>query len=268
MCFSNLTRMLLAAAMLVPAGSLLAQNGGAGASAFKGQYFFQTEGQLMNATQAPHVENIGSFVVDGNGNVVSGVEDFNSTRERFVSLPITGGSYTLDASGTGTLTLITSSLTQVFNLYVPAGSISSGAKTARIIETDGAIVNSNGTITQQTTVAFTSASDAGRYTFSLKAETYDSTGSLSDLLTTGDLNLGIAGDVTGTYSATLGGVQQVATTAFSATASSPSIATGRFTFLFGGIHYAGYIIDAKDFNLISLDLSTDDSPLFHGSANR
>jgi len=268
MRLSIITRMLLTAAVLVPCGSLLAQNGGAGASAFSGQYFFDIEGQLMNSPQAPHAENLGSFFVDGNGNVVSGVEDFNSTSYRFTALPITGGSYTLNASGTGTLKLITSSMTQVFNLYIPGGSVSTGAKTARIIETDGAIVNASGTVALQTTSAFTSASDAGRYTFSLNAETYDSTGSLSDLLTTGDLNLGLAGDVTGTYSATLGGVQDVSSTSFTATASTPSTATGRFAFLFGGIHYAGYIVDAKDFDVISLDPWADATPLFHGAASR
>jgi hypothetical protein len=76
-------------------------------ASLKGQYAFMTNGESFasGATAANPLARTGSFTADGAGNISGGVEDVNAAGTTSLALPITGGSYTVNADGRGTLTL-------------------------------------------------------------------------------------------------------------------------------------------------------------------
>lgn len=85
-------------------------------AALSGQYSYFFKG--ISATPPPAgtsslVAFAGAFTADGNGNIISGEEDFNSPRGAMEQLPVTG-SYTLDQNGDGSLTLTTAAGSQSF----------------------------------------------------------------------------------------------------------------------------------------------------------
>ncbi|HEX8814855.1 MAG TPA: hypothetical protein VF753_05080 [Terriglobales bacterium] len=87
-------------------------------SSLKGQYTYQIEGYDLNNNGAPYRE-AGYFVADGNGNLTSGSDDFAEAGGSGVQNTSTTGSYSVNADGTGSLTMnnlnggITFSLTLV-----------------------------------------------------------------------------------------------------------------------------------------------------------
>ncbi len=71
-----------------------------------GQYAFVTNGEsFTGGLSATPLARTGSFTADGMGNIKTGVEDVNAAGTTSLALPITGGSYTVNADGRGTLTL-------------------------------------------------------------------------------------------------------------------------------------------------------------------
>jgi hypothetical protein len=82
-------------------------------ASLKGQYVFVTNGEVFatGATTATQLARTGVFNADGQGNISGGVEDVvNGLGMTSLALPISRGSYTVNADGRGTLTLnITSS---------------------------------------------------------------------------------------------------------------------------------------------------------------
>lgn len=81
--------------------------GGFTNASLKGQFAFVTNGEVIDTsgTETP-LARTGSFIADGNGNITSGVEDVAEPGvPANVDIAITGGTYTINADGRGTLTL-------------------------------------------------------------------------------------------------------------------------------------------------------------------
>src|SRR5258708_31862142 len=71
-----------------------------------GQYAFVTNGEsFTGGLSAAPLARTGSFTADGMGNIKTGVEDVNAAGTTSLALQITGGNYTVNADGRGTLTL-------------------------------------------------------------------------------------------------------------------------------------------------------------------
>ena len=75
-------------------------------ASLNGQYAFATNGESFSGgVNATPLARVGSFTADGTGRILTGVEDVNAPGTTSLALPITGGSYTVNADGRGTLTL-------------------------------------------------------------------------------------------------------------------------------------------------------------------
>jgi len=75
-------------------------------ASLKGQYAFVTNGEsFTGGLSATPLARTGSFTADGIGNITGGVEDVNAAGTTSPALQITGGNYTVNADGRGTLTL-------------------------------------------------------------------------------------------------------------------------------------------------------------------
>jgi hypothetical protein len=75
-------------------------------ASLNGQYAFITNGEVFGGTTVNQLARVGSFTADGLGNIKGGVEDVNQVSVGVSpALAITGGSYTVNADGRGTLTL-------------------------------------------------------------------------------------------------------------------------------------------------------------------
>jgi hypothetical protein len=111
-----LTALVAAAAVWIAAcssgGNTIAPpppSGKYGASSLKGTYAFVTSGEVITtgATSATPFSRTGSFTANGSGVIQGGVYDLvNAGGSSTASgpIPITGGSYTVNADGRGTLT--------------------------------------------------------------------------------------------------------------------------------------------------------------------
>lgn len=75
-------------------------------ASLNGQYAFVTNGEsFTGGVSATPLARTGSFTADGTGNITGGVEDVNAAGAVSPAIQITGGSYTVNADGRGTLML-------------------------------------------------------------------------------------------------------------------------------------------------------------------
>jgi hypothetical protein len=114
------------------------------AASLKGSYAFVLSGQDGGG----FFTRVGSFTADGAGSITGGVQDFNSgLPQETVTLPITGGSYTINTNGKGTVSLIDSA--ETIQVSVVLTATTSGL----ITQTDGTATGS-GNFTAQDTSTF------------------------------------------------------------------------------------------------------------------
>jgi hypothetical protein len=75
-------------------------------ASLKGQYAFVSNGEaITSSSTATQLARTGSFIADGLGGITGGLEDVNAAGLYTPALQISGGSYTVNADGRGTLTL-------------------------------------------------------------------------------------------------------------------------------------------------------------------
>jgi hypothetical protein len=132
-------------------------------ASLNGQYAFVTNGEsFTGGVSATPLARVGSFTADGTGKILTGVEDVNAAGTTSLALPITGGSYTVNADGRGTLTL---QLAQTFiNFGITLTSTNDGLM---IDETSNANQSSTGSgnFTKQSAGSFQVSGIAGPYVF-------------------------------------------------------------------------------------------------------
>ena len=132
-------------------------------ASLKGQYAFVTNGEVFAGTVVNPLARVGSFTADGAGNITGGVEDVNEASVGVTpAIAITGGSYTVNADGRGTLTLQLAQTSIDFGITLT--SINDGLLIDETSNTNQSSTGS-GNFTKQNAGSFQVAGIAGPYVF-------------------------------------------------------------------------------------------------------
>jgi len=212
-------------------------------SSLQGQYAFSMSGSEIASsglTSSNLFTRIGSFTADGKGNITGGAEDINLVTGAN-EFTFSGGSYTVNGDGRGTLSLIDSSGTLTFSITLTSSS--NGYMVA--MPTDGLSTASGGFVKQDAS-AFLVSGISGNYAFDLSG--LDSTGVPRSVVgqffsnSAGQFTTGFDDDNDGAVIANNG--NQAITGSYAADGLNPSDLTnfGRGTFILGGITGVFYIV--------------------------
>jgi hypothetical protein len=242
------------------ASATVAVTGIATNASLTGQYGFILNGS--DAAGNPY-SMAGSVTLDGNGNVTTGVEDYNAPSEAVTVTDdvITGGSYSIAANGTGTMTLNCTS-TAVGVAGVQTLGLAVVNNNHVLINEFDAADTASGSLDLQTASAFTQASLTGGYSFAVSGAesgipyvfggvtTFDGNGNISN--TTIDV------DVAGTP-----GLGEPFT---GDTYTAPD-ANGRGTGSLGGLNIAYYIVQAEVVRFVTIDAPVQGTGTFFGQGS-
>lgn len=225
-------------------------------SSLKGQYTFSMAGEDGGGFS---IARVGSFIADGAGNIRSALEDVNDEGTAVQTVTFTGGTYSIDANGHGTITFTQGTTALGLNLVMT--TVSDGL----LIQTDlNATSSGNFTLASATTPAnFSLSQISGNYVFDVSGV---------ETTTNGDVGLSMLGQLKTNGSSVAGGVldENDGTTAPSgplAIASGNSYqldptngnganfgrGTISFTTSLGTFNFVFYIVDATRFKLLEVD---------------
>jgi hypothetical protein len=126
-----------------------------------GQYAFSLSGTDSNGFYAA----AGSVILDGNGNVTSGEEDFADATGAQPTATLTG-TYSISNNGQGTMTLNSSNTKLGVSGVQTLGFVVVGSQEALLIEFDSS-ETSHGTLQLQTPSSFSQSAITGNYSFTL-----------------------------------------------------------------------------------------------------
>ena len=137
--------------------------GGYTLASLKGQYAFMTNGEVTSGSTPVSLARVGSFTADGTGKINGGVEDVSvSGAVTTATLIGNTSSYTMNADGRGTLTLVLP--TASINFAITLTSTSGGLMIDETSSSSQASTGS-GNFVKQNNAFFTVASVAGPYVF-------------------------------------------------------------------------------------------------------
>jgi hypothetical protein len=140
--------------------------GGYTVASLNGQYVFTTSGEVFNGSAEVNLARTGVFNANGQGSITGGVEDVNASGTVTPAVQISGGSYTVNADGRGTLTLNLNAngTASAINFAIVLTSTNDGLM---IDETSSQTQASTGSgnFTKQTGGPFTLSSVTGPYVF-------------------------------------------------------------------------------------------------------
>ncbi len=196
---------------------------------------------------------VGSFTVNGAGQVMGGVEDVNSgTIPGSTTLTFSGGSYTLESNGKGTLNLTNQTGTLGFSIVMTS------ANGGLVTQTDGIATASGNFTVQDTTTFSTFPNDInGPYVFDVSG--LDPSGFAESIVGqfTGNGAGGISsGIVDINDGATASGTQAISAGSFTRdSANGPTSGRGTATFTANGsvFNFAFYIVGANRIKLLRTD---------------
>jgi len=195
---------------------------------------------------------VGSFTADGNGHITAALEDVTDAGSLPQLVQFTGGSYSIQANGRGTLTLV--SATGGLQMSIALNSGNAGV----MIQID-LNATSSGSFTRQTPAAFTQTAIAGPYAFDISGTTIPNTSaSAAPSSVVGQITTNGAGNIQGgLFDSNDGGIllsaQLIA--AGGTYQMDPANGTnfGRGTIDFAGLSFVFYIVDGTRFKLIEDD---------------
>jgi hypothetical protein len=255
-------------------------------ASLKGTYAFVTNGEVCAGTSCTPtpLARTGSFTSDGAGNIMANsvydLVNFDGSGTAAAPIPITGGKYTMNSDGRGTLTLdvnsgaLASSL--LFGIVLTSGS--SGTTPASdglmIDETSPTTTNTNqastgsGNFVLQNTAAFQISTITGPYVFDFTGLDGNSGGPFP-LSVVGQFNANGTGQITGgvedandDFTLLSNGVIGAGTV----TPDPTNLATsGRGTATIAGQDFAFYIVDSGRVRLISIN-AAGTGPMLNGDA--
>ena len=227
-------------------------------SKFAGQYAFSFTGFDSNGIY----EAAGSFTADGNGNLVSGLEDVNSTAGPATSLSISG-TYQMGGDSRGVMTIQNSLGTQTFRF-----ALNLMGNKGRLISFDQSGIRGSGVLELQDPTAFSADALAGGYVLNLTGMDFFGMriGALGLIFTDGSsfisgssLDVNDGGSISPTF-ATFSGTYAVDSTGRgTATLDIPGFEGGVFDFAF-------YVVSANKLLLVSVDPLSFENPVFSGPA--
>jgi hypothetical protein len=223
--------------------------GGFTNASLKGTYSFSMSGTDASASPGAFIARVGSFVADGNGNITAAMEDITDAG-LVNTVQFTGGTYTVQANGKGTLTL--NSAGGGLQLTIALNSPSKGV----MIQTD-LFATSSGTFILQSPTAFSQTTIAGPYVFDISGT--DSGGAPVSVV--GQIVTTSSGAISGgIFDSNDGGVNPPLMTAqtFGAGGTFSLDPTngatfGRGTISFAGLTFAFYIVDATRIRMLETD---------------
>jgi len=204
----------------------------------------------------------GSFVADGQGNILSGIEDVNQTSGPALGVAFSG-TYSMHGDNRGVMNLTTAQGTLSY-----AFALSSDSTVARMIEIDSSGIRGDGVFKRQDPKAFSNSALAGGYTVNFIG--VDSGGSrfgaLASIFPSGggaisgsSLDANDAGFVPATFISFSGNYNVTANGRGTLSLSVPNFAGGKFNFSI-------YVVSASEFFLLSTDVLSSANPLFSGDA--
>ena len=214
-------------------------------SNLKGSYAFSMSGTDASANPGALIARVGSFTADGNGNITAAEEDiFDGTAINTVQF--TGGNYSIQSNGKGTLTLNTIQNTGL-QLTVVLNSSSKGL----MIQTDLS-ATSSGSFILQTPSSFLQATINGSYNFDVSGMDGSNGAPVSVV---GQMTTNGAGSISsGIYDSDDGGTL-ITAQAFPGvgTYTAPDATFGRGTMSFASRNFAYYVVDNTRIRLIETD---------------
>ena len=194
------------------------------------------------------IARTGSFTADGNGNITAAIEDVTDAGSLPQLVQFTGGSYSIQANGKGTLTL-GSSTGGALQMTIALNSANAGV----MIQTD-LNATASGSFTLQSPAAFTQTAIAGPYAFDISGTM--STGAPSS--TVGQITTNGSGNIQGgLYDANDDGklfsAQVIPAGGTYQMDPANGANFGRGTIRFAGLSFIFYIVDASRFKLMEDD---------------
>lgn len=280
---------LLTAAVAAAALWAAACNGGGGPTiqpppptgnftnaSLNGTYAFVTTGEVLANGVTALFSRTGSFAADGRGNISSGVEDVvNSSGGASIASSITGGNYSINPDGRGTLTLNVASagFTSVVCFDIALTSGSNGLSAA----SDGLLIDAtstaqpcnanqvstgSGNFVKQDPTTFATTTVNGAYVFDFSG--LDSVGNSASIV--GQFSATSGAIITGTEDENDGGTLSSNAPIVSPASTTPTFATdpqnpntlsssGRGLVTISGETYAFYIVNSSRVRLISIATS-------------
>jgi len=226
-------------------------------SSLKGQYTFSMAGEDLAGGS---ISRVGSFIADGTGNITGALEDVSDEGTAVQTVSFSGGSYSIDANGHGSMQFLQGN-TVALQFSIVLSSTSSGL----MIQTDlNATSSGNFVLASATTPAtFSLTQISGNYVFNVAG---------IESLQTGDVGLSIAGQLKTNGSTVTGGLLDENDGASGASGPvviasgnsyqlDPSNGNGTkfgrgtlsFTTSLGTFNFIFYIVDATHFKLLETD---------------
>jgi hypothetical protein len=226
--------------------------GGFSNADLKGTYAFSMSGTDAGANFGAFIARVGSFTADGNGNITAALEDVTDAGSLPQLVQFTGGSYSIQANGRGTLTLV--SATGGLQLSIALNSGNTGV----MIQID-LNATSSGSFTRQTLAAFTQTAIAGPYVFDISGTisgTTPAAGGPSSVV--GQINTNGAGNIQGGLFDSNDAGQILSAQVIPAGGTyqmdpANGASFGRGTIAFGGLSFIFYIVDGSRFKLMEDD---------------
>ncbi len=224
-------------------------------ASLKGQYAFVTNGEsFTGGLSATPLARTGSFTADGLGNITTGVEDVNAAGTVSPALQITGGSYTVNADGRGTLTL------QLGQNSIDFGIVLTSTSDGLMIdETSNASQSSTGSgnFIKQNSGSFAIASITGPYVFDFSGLDGGQGGTQGPESIVGEFTAGGGPITTGAEDVNDNGAFTTAAAVsgnFAVDNLNPSFPLstfGRGVAQLNGLQYVFYIVDATRIRILS-----------------
>lgn len=212
-----------------------------------GTYAFSMSGTDAGVNFGALIARVGSFTANGNGNITAAIEDVTDAGSLPQLVQFTGGSYSIQANGKGTLTL--NSASGGLQLSIVLNSSKSGV----LVQTD-LNATSNGSFTLQTPGSFTQTAINGPYAFDISGMT--SGGGPSSVV--GQINTNGAGNISGGLfdsndSGSIASAQPIPAGGTYVMDSANGSTFGRGTMRFAGLTFVFYIVDGTRFKLMESD---------------
>jgi hypothetical protein len=214
-------------------------------ASLKGTYAFSMSGTDASVNVGAFIARVGSFVADGSGNISMGMEDVIDGGV-INTVQFTGGTYSIQPNGKGTLTLNT--LNGGLGLTIALNSSTKGV----MIQTD-LNATSSGSFILQSSNAFTATAINGPYVFDVSGTEVNG----APLSVVGQMTAGNGLVSGGIYDSDDGGSLLTGQTfgAGGTYAFDPSNGAtfGRGTLIFAGRTFVFYIVDGTRIRLLETD---------------
>lgn len=228
-------------------------NNGFSDSNLQGQYAFSMTGSAFDQAtlSVTPFARTGSFIADGKGGISGGAEDVTTFGSGTAELDFTGGSYTVNSDGRGSLSLIDTTGTVTFSITLASS-------------TNGYIVpfppdfssTASGTFVKQNTASFTLAGITGSYAFDISGvDPNEAPESIVGQLVangTGQFTSGLADDNDGgTINNSAGGPLAISGTYADDSLHAGHLASfGRAVFTIGSLTGVAYIVGPNQLKLM------------------